>query len=543
MPGTREIKIRFSGDSSGLAKAAADGEKSVGRFSGRTQKFAKVALAGVAALGAGLAAGLVAGVKGLQEGEEAEAKFNDALSRSTAGMRNQAEALKANAEQLQRNTRLTYEEGLAISTAIARHESLSNVVKKGITDAVGLTNVTADLATVLGVDGATAADQLAKALAKPESASRFLTKAGVDLSAGQEEQIKAWIKGGQTAKAQGFILDQLKAKTEGAATAAGETTAGQLVRAQNAFGEVQEQLAVGLLPVLTDLLGHLVKVTAWAQENPGKVKVVVITLGALAAVIGTVSAAVMLYNTFQTISTALTKVWTSEQIRLNLAFLANPIFLIVASIVALIAIIVLIATKTDWFQRLWSAAWGAIKGAVSGTLDWIRSNWPLLLAILTGPVGLAVLAIAKNKDRIIDFLREIPDTAKRLFSGLADILTAPFRAAIDGLKSVWNSTIGGKGIPSIGIGPFKTPGFTIPMLAKGGNITRSGLALVGEEGPELLNLRRGAQVTPLGDGGFGDVEVHIHATGPTLQDIVRVELQRSNHATKNAVRAGSKRAA
>lgn len=534
--GVREVRVRFSGDSSGLARAAQDGEKSMGRFSDRTQKFAKVALAGVAALGVGLAAGLVAGVKGLQEGEEAEAKFNDALSRSTAGMRNQAEALKANAEELQRKTRFTYEDGLAISTAIAKNESLSGVIKKGITDAVGLTNVTADLATVLGTDGATAADQLAKALAKPESASRFLTKAGVDLSTAQEAQIKAWVKGGQTAKAQGFILDKLKEKSEGAALAAGETTAGQMERAKNAFGEVQEQLAVGLLPVLTDLLDRLVKVTAWAQENPGKVKLVVLILGALAAIIGTVSLAITTWNALVKVATAVQAVW-------NAVMAANPIVLITLAIIALIAVIVVIATKTDWFQRLWSAAWGAIKGAVSGAFNWVKSNWPLILAILTGPIGIAVLTITKNWDKIKDGAAKMKDGIVGLFKGLADIITAPFRAAVDGLKSVWNSTIGGKGIPSIGIGPFKTPGFTIPYLAEGGTAHRGMAHIVGEEGPELFVPGRTGTVVPNDALGGGDLVVELHARdGVTLEGLIEKVIVRRDRATRSAVLAGSRRA-
>lgn len=44
----------------------------------------------------------------------------------------------------------------------------------------------------------------------------------------------------------------------------------------------------------------------------------------------------------------------------------------------------------------------------------------------------------------------------------------------------------------------------IPQLAKGGKALTSGTALVGEEGPELLNLPQGASVTPLNNGGgFG----------------------------------------
>ncbi len=42
---------------------------------------------------------------------------------------------------------------------------------------------------------------------------------------------------------------------------------------------------------------------------------------------------------------------------------------------------------------------------------------------------------------------------------------------------------------------------TIPELAAGGIIHRSGLALVGEAGPELLELPQGAVVKPLSKTG------------------------------------------
>lgn len=57
-----------------------------------------------------------------------------------------------------------------------------------------------------------------------------------------------------------------------------------------------------------------------------------------------------------------------------------------------------------------------------------------------------------------------------------------------------------------------------PPLAKGGTIRRSGTVLVGEEGPELLSLPRGAQVTPL-DGSAAGVAIYgpitIVANDPT----------------------------
>ncbi|WP_206672887.1 hypothetical protein, partial [Parasutterella excrementihominis] len=66
---------------------------------------------------------------------------------------------------------------------------------------------------------------------------------------------------------------------------------------------------------------------------------------------------------------------------------------------------------------------------------------------------------------------------------------------------------------------------TIPMLAKGGTITGAGSVLVGENGPEILNVGRGASVVPLTgsqrtpvDGGekHFHLEQKIYATDPIL---------------------------
>jgi phage-related protein len=86
------------------------------------------------------------------------------------------------------------------------------------------------------------------------------------------------------------------------------------------------------------------------------------------------------------------------------------------------------------------------------------------------------------------------------FSNVYNIITAPFRAAFQAIRRLWNSTIGGfsfsvpSWIPGVGGRSFR-----IPRLATGGDITTPGTVMVGEAGPELLSLPRGARVTPLSD--------------------------------------------
>lgn len=540
MGDARTIAIRFVGDATGLTRAAEQGSGSVSKFSDRTQKAAKIGLAGVAGLAAGAVAFLKSGVEGIREGEEAEAAFAQTMSKVPASIQKSSDAIKAHAEEVQKNTRFSYEDALATSGLIASQDALQKAVASGVTSMTDLTDVTLNLATSQGTDGPTAAAKLAKWLAAPEKASKALLKAGISLTDAEQKKIKAWTESGDTASAQGLILDKLKAKTDGAAKAAGETTAGQMARAQAAFGEVQETLAAKLMPALTTLMGWLLKVATWAEENPGKIKLVVIVLGTLAAIVGTVSLAVTAWSAITAVATgAVTAFWAANT-ALNAVLALNPMTLVIIAVVAFVAILVVAYNKVGWFRDLVDGAFRTIKGAISGAFGWVRDNWPLLLTILTGPIGLAVRTIAGHWDAIKSGARKMKDGIVTLFSGIGGVITAPFRIAVDGVRSLWNSTLGGKGfhapdwVPGIG-----GKGFTIPMLANGGTITSRGWAMVGDDGPELLNLGPGAQVRPLDNvGGVGELTVEIHATGPTLQDIVDVRVRESNRGVRAGVARG-----
>lgn len=66
--------------------------------------------------------------------------------------------------------------------------------------------------------------------------------------------------------------------------------------------------------------------------------------------------------------------WTAVQWLLNAALTANPIGLVIVAIAALIAIVILIATKTTWFQDAWRVAWGFVMDNVNGA-------WAILKAV------------------------------------------------------------------------------------------------------------------------------------------------------------------
>jgi hypothetical protein len=56
---------------------------------------------------------------------------------------------------------------------------------------------------------------------------------------------------------------------------------------------------------------------------------------------------------------------------------------------------------------------------VKAVWSWISSNWPLLLAILTGPFGIAVLLITRNFDKIKDAAQSVYNFIKGIFDKIA----------------------------------------------------------------------------------------------------------------------------
>lgn len=241
----------------------------------------------------------------------------------------------------------------------------------------------------------------------------------------------------------------------------------------------------------------------------------------------------MAYLSAQTlVQSAVSKGAAAAQWLLNAAMEANPVGLIVAALVGLIAVFVLLYKHSTTFRNAMNAAFHAVTAAAQWAFDWIKQHWPLILAILTGPVGIAVLLIVKNWDKIrsglstvidgakglwngfMGFLRGIPAKVGTALSGMWSVIKDGFKAVLNGVIDVWNS-MPSFHIPSVSVFGHKLGGGTIGLphlahLATGGVLTGAGAVVVGEHGREILDLPAGARVRPLaamdthGGGAGGD---------------------------------------
>lgn len=161
----------------------------------------------------------------------------------------------------------------------------------------------------------------------------------------------------------------------------------------------------------------------------------------------------------------------------------------------------------DNIMQFFQNGWKALTNFFTGALNGLVNGWT---TAFTG-IGNFVRDTFNN---MVNFVKTPINAIIGLINGAIDAVNGLNIDIPDWVPGVGGSTLG-----------FNIP--RIPMLADGGTITRAGKVLVGEEGPEILDLPRGAQVVPLERAGAGG-GVTYHVTNPDPAVVVEMLMQRMN---------------
>jgi hypothetical protein len=240
-----------------------------------------------------------------------------------------------------------------------------------------------------------------------------------------------------------------------------------------------------------------------------------------------------------------TRLWAAMQMLLNVAMRLNPLGLIITGITLLVGLFVLAYQRSATFRAIVQAALHGVMIAVGGLVDafrfsfnWVKANWPLLLTIITGPIGLAVLLVTRHWDQIKAGVAAVKDyivgawnSVMGFFGGLPGRLNSiggqmwegfksAVRGAINFLIDAWNRLDFGihihvpSWVPGVGGMGFDVDDIIpdIPRLADGGLVPRrSGgvLALLGE-GPEDELVVPLSRVRALATAGAGPTTVNVY---------------------------------
>ena len=372
---------------------------------------------------------------------------------------------------------------------------------------------------------------------------------------------------GDSAGRADLILKQLTEQGLAEAGAAWQENNKTLIENNEANAELQEQLAdfgETIMPVMT----QVTEVVAGALEmfnnmDEGTQKAILGVI-AMVAVLGPMISAISgIAGGISGLSGMMGMLSGTTLPSLGTAFssifgfiAANPVVLLIGAIVALVT---LIATKgdeiqgilqgvDDFLQNVFATDWTEIFGPVLG--EQLNAFFANLKAIWD--------SVKQIFDGVIDFIRGVFtgdwDRAwngiKEIFSGVFGALEAIAKAPINGIIGLLNGAINAinemiAGFNSIGFdlpdwlgGGSWSPSIPsipkIPMLASGGTVVDGGTVLVGENGPEFLDLPTGARVRPL------DYHADSPANGDTHETIeITVKVEADERGIFKSVRASN----
>lgn len=148
------------------------------------------------------------------------------------------------------------------------------------------------------------------------------------------------------------------------------------------------------------------------------------------------------------------RVWAAGQWLLNASLLASPITWLVLGIVALVAVVVLIATKTTWFKDAWNAAWRSTKAAAAAVWEWLKKlpdsfgkAFDQLTDMISAPFTEGWRLVSDGATALWAMLKGLPAQLKKPFEAVTNMLLAPFKLAFNAVSKAWNNTVGKMRIP------------------------------------------------------------------------------------------------
>lgn len=378
--GLRTIKVKFTGDSNDLNRAAASSEKSISRWSGGMKAF------GAAAATAGLAAGAALfsfakdSVAAFAESEEAQQRLTDAFARFPSIADTNIAALRGINTELAKKTKFD-DDALASGQAVIAQFGLTG---KQLED---ITPLLADYAAKTGQELPDAAEQLGKAFL---GNTRALKELGINYKST-----------GNQAEDVANITELVRKQVGGFAEQQGRTAAGQAAILSNQFGELKEQAGEKLLPALLKLAEIGLKTVDWISQNK---EIVLPLVGVIVAI-------------------------TAAQWAWNIAMSANPIGLIILAIAATIAAIILLVKN-------WDVVWATIKATALAVGrwfkdvlwgQWIKGGWD---------------AIVNAGRSVMGWFESLPGKFRDMFMRIGDFIFRPVKSAFNMISDAWNNTVG-----------------------------------------------------------------------------------------------------
>lgn len=248
----------------------------------------------------------------------------------------------------------------------------------------------------------------------------------------------------------------------------------------DAFNSINTSLKNANLPSIQQMIKKLAENITKGFKQVNKVisqidwQKVITAIKILTPLVAGLLAGFMAYKTIVGVLNAV----AVAQALLNAVMMMNPIALIIAGIVGLIAMLVVLYKKCEWFRNIVNSIFkfisalvktfveyfktyiniqiNIIKGIVNvfkAVINFVKNNWKMLLGFLVNPIGTAFVLLYKKCTwfrnivngfvkgiknaflSMINFIKSIPNKIKSVFTGMVNIGKNMVKGLVNGVKS------------------------------------------------------------------------------------------------------------
>lgn len=213
----------------------------------------------------------------------------------------------------------------------------------------------------------------------------------------------------------------------------------------NSVGKIGEKAFKKLGKILSVVIGKFIEFGKWVVKN----KQWIIPL------IGAIGTFVAVFKTVKTVIGIIKGVQTAMAL-LKATILANPVTIIIAGIMAIIAGLVLLYNHCEGFRNFvngwlngfkimvngivsfFKGAINKVIGFVNGLINVFKTIWQTIETIIMKPFEIAFTFIGSSLNNFINLVGSVIGTVAGLFSGFWNGLRSGFQAVWNGIKSVFS---------------------------------------------------------------------------------------------------------
>lgn len=540
------LKAIVEVDSSGLTKGLKDAESQSSKTSRALHTGLKAAAVGVAAGFAIATAAVGASIKSAIEYQKAQAKLQTSVKNSGLSWKKYGGQID---DTIKRQAELT---GFTEDDLTTAYSKLI-VTTKNVAQAQKLATLSMDLARATGkpltattlllqkaYNGSnTALSRLGVTIPKVTTAQDALKNSGKAYTAGQLAAAKA----SDLRSQREANLAAIQQKFGGQSAAYAKTAAGQWDRFHSTLGIIETEIGLKLIPILSTLLGWLLKVATSKQtaELIDTIKNAIEQL--VQAAKPGIAALIQIWGQFakwydahsQQIAAAagtLARIWKKwAEVELAVVKAVWPV--IKALIVTTMHVIGdVVALVLDVLTGKWGKAWGDVKHLVSDSLHGVLSIMGALLGLMgkaAGKIGNAIW------DGIVGALKGLGGAVTGLIKGAINGMIDVLNRGLNVISDHWPDVPGAPG-PPYGHNPI--PRLASGGIIKGGIAGRDSVLALLTPGEMVLNQRQQATLADLlGVAGSGNQptrgDVHVHQTIVSPTDDQGVHMRSAKFAAQH----------